>query len=444
MNEIAHRPGAPAALRDLIPAAEYISPDFLKLEKARLWPRVWQMACREEEIPKAGDFYTYGIADESIAVVRLESGEIAAYFNVCPHRGRRLTSGCGRMGKFHCKFHGWQWSLDGRPLEVVDREDWAGALQDEDVTLQRVRVGVWGGWVFVNMDPKAEPLEDFLAPVRPILDPFEFDKMRYRWRRQVVMPANWKVALEAFNEGYHVQTTHRQLITTFEDQTFSRAHGPHGMFGYEPTRIFGRPSSRIADAETQATASIRDGWCGFMVEVWETLDASWTAAAVWAAKRMKATLPVDASLEEVFGTFAQFHREEHEKTGAPWPTITTEQMMAAGADWHIFPNMVFLPQATNLLGYRARPNGDDPDSCIFEVYVLERFAPGAEPKVEVEVGDWASLDWGLILAQDFQNMAEIQQGMKSRGFRGARPNPVQEQAISNMHAELRRYLGLED
>ncbi|PJG46420.1 hypothetical protein CAF53_19780 [Sphingobium sp. LB126] len=97
--------------------------------------------------------------------------------------------------------------------------------------------------------------------------------------------------------------------------------------------------------------------------------------------------------------------------------------------------MVFLQQPTCLLGYRARPYGDDPDRCIFEVYVLERFAPGQEPKVEVEDGgsDWRSVDWGLILSQDFQNMEEVQKGMKSRAFAAARPNPLQEIEVSNFH-----------
>ncbi|MBW8755492.1 MAG: Rieske (2Fe-2S) protein, partial [Sphingomonadales bacterium] len=113
---------------DRIPVAAYVSADYVRLEKERLWPRVWQMACREEEIPRPGDYYTYDIADESISVVRRQDGAIAAYHNVCPHRGRRLTAGCGRTAKFHCKYHGWQWTLDGKPAEIVDREDWGGSL----------------------------------------------------------------------------------------------------------------------------------------------------------------------------------------------------------------------------------------------------------------------------------------------------------------------------
>lgn len=423
---------------DRVPVTAYISPVYVQLEKERLWPRVWQMACREEEIPNAGDFYTYDIADDSISVVRKQDGSVAAYHNVCPHRGRRLTAGCGRMGKFHCKYHGWQWNLDGKPMEVVDRHDWGNLLQDEEVTLQSVKVGLWGGWVFITMDPGSESLEAFLGEAKTLLEPFEFDKMRYVWRKQIVMPCNWKTAQEAFMEGYHVQTTHRQLLAYQDDYTYSQAHGKHAKFGYAPTALFGLPSPRISDQ----SGDIRVGLYEFNKEIWETLKATTTDEMLAAGRRL-IELPETATPFEVYGAFAQFHREEAAKNNRPFPAISGEQLMAAATDWNIFPNMVFLQQPTNLLGYRSRPNGDDPNSCIFEIYVLERFAEGAHPTVEVEDGgdDWRKVDWGLILEQDFQNMEEVQRGMKSRAFTVARPNPAQEVEISNFHRTYHDFVG---
>jgi phenylpropionate dioxygenase-like ring-hydroxylating dioxygenase large terminal subunit len=421
---------------DFVPAAAYISPEFVRLEKERLWPRVWQIACREEEIPNPGDFYTYDIADESISVVRRPDGAIAAYYNVCPHRGRRLTEGCGRMGRFHCKYHGWKWTLDGKPVDVIDRQDWGDLLQESEIELAPVRVGTWGGWVFVCMDEQEESLEDFLAPLASLLAPYEFDKMRYAWRKSIVLPCNWKVALEAFDEGYHVQTTHRQLLKYMDDVTYSEARGKHGMFGYAPTRMFGLSSPRLGEPK----GDMRTGLYLFNKEIWDTLQATATLEMLAAAKRLS-ELPENADPFTIYGAFAQFHREEAARNNRPFPDVPVEAMMASGTDWHIFPNFVFLHQPTNMLWYRARPNGDDPDSCIFEINVIERFAEGAEPKVEVDHGDdWRTVDWGLILSQDFQNMGEVQKGMKSRGFKGARTNPVQERAISNFHRVLHHYL----
>ena len=425
---------------DRVPAAAYVSPDYVALEKERLWPRVWQMACREEEIPNPGDFYTYDIADDSISVVRRLDGTIVAYHNVCPHRGRRLTSGCGKMGKFHCKYHGWQWNLDGKPTEVVDRDDWGGLLRDEEITLHAVKVASWSGWVFINMDPDAASLEDFLGEAKTRLDPYEIGKMRYVWRKQITLPCNWKTAQEAFMEGYHVQTTHRQLLAYQDDYTYSQAVGDHAFFGYAPTALFGLPSPRISDQ----TGDMRKGLYDFNLEIWDTLRATTTLEMLAAGKRLM-ELPESATPWEIYIAFAQFHREEAAKVGRPFPDITGEQLMAGGTDWNVFPNLVFLHQPTNVLFYRARPDGDDPGRCVFEISVLERFADGAEPRaVEVEKADnWRDVDWGLILQQDFQNMEEVQRGMKSRAFAAARPSPLQEVEISNFHRVYHRFIGAE-
>src|SRR5580698_7610293 len=108
-------------LDPFIPASHYTSRAHAELENERLWPRVWQVACREEDIPQVGDFYTYDIVDDSIIVVRTSPDEIKAFHNACSHRGRRLTAGCGHTTRFHCRFHGWQFGLDGKPRHVVDR-----------------------------------------------------------------------------------------------------------------------------------------------------------------------------------------------------------------------------------------------------------------------------------------------------------------------------------
>src|SRR5579862_9190891 len=92
------QPAASQAVRpDFVPADHYLSSDFLRREKERLWTKVWQIACREEELPKVGNFITYDIMDESIVVVRTAPNELKALHNVCKHRGRRLVDGSGQI-----------------------------------------------------------------------------------------------------------------------------------------------------------------------------------------------------------------------------------------------------------------------------------------------------------------------------------------------------------
>ena len=425
---------------DYIPGGDYVSPDFAALEKSRLWSRAWLMAGREEEVAEAGQFLTFNIADESVTVVRTAKGELRAFHNVCPHRGRRITTGCGKMGRFFCKYHGWNWNLEGKPVGVVDRDDWDGELTDEDISLVPVRVDTWSGWVFVCMDESTPGLMEYLGAVPGFIDCFDIGSMRYKWRRQCILPTNWKVSLEAFTEGYHVQTTHRQILDFSSDYTYSAKHGLHGMFGYAVGRPLGLPSPRLGE---MPPVDVRAGILAFWQEMKNTLDTTLTDHTLRAAERLLAEADPDIEPAKAVGLFMQFNREEHEKAGAPWPKdLTFQQIGAAGTSWHVFPNMVFLQGAGQLLGYRARPNGDDPDSCIFDVYALERYAPGKEPKPELQINNDITDEafWGLILTQDFQNMADIQQGMKSRGFKGCRPNPKQELAVSNFHAALHEFM----
>jgi hypothetical protein len=95
-------------------------------------------------------------------------------------------------------------------------------------------------------------------------------------------------------------------------------------------------------------------------------------------------------------------------------------------------------------GYRARPNGDDPDSCIFDMWSLVRYTPGTEPPLKREFcADYRENTverFGYILSQDFGNFGAVQKGMKSMAFEGSRINPLQESELSNMHRALREYL----
>ena len=179
----------------------YYKPEFVQLEKDRLWSRVWQMACREEELPNVGSYVTYDIYDESVLVVRTSETEIRAFHNVCQHRGRRLTEGCGFTKRFRCAFHGWMYEIDGSNCNITQREDWGGLLDSRDVGLKKVNVDTWGGYIFVNLDPNCESLSTYLENVPDTLAPFELGKMRYRWRKWLVMRCNWKIALESFNEA---------------------------------------------------------------------------------------------------------------------------------------------------------------------------------------------------------------------------------------------------
>lgn len=415
----------------------YLCPDYARAERDKLWRKVWQVACREEEIPNVGDYITYDILDDSIIVTRVTEDRIAAYHNACLHRGRRLTEGCGHAKRFVCKFHGWTWDNKGRNVGVTRKDGYGDTLSRDDIRLREVKVGTWGGWVFINMDSECEPLEQFLSPAKEMLDCYEFHQMRYRWRQWLTFPCNWKVAIEAFNEGYHVPGTHPQLAVFSDKPTWSKARGIHGNFGALQREGVGGASSGAAGAP-----DMRIGLAVSLNQIWEEVNATTTQTMVDVANGLVDELPEGTPPGEVQMHFMKRVIEEDAKRGVTWPKLDPAHIAETGNDWHIFPNTVFIQGPTFALCYRARPNGYDPESCIFEVYTLERFPEGQEPKPDnVHKQEITEENWRKVLCQDFSNMAEVQRGMKSMGFPGARPHPLEEQPIVNFHRMLARYMG---
>lgn len=200
-----------------IPVERYISREWHEIEKERLWSRVWQFACREEQIPDAGDYVVYDITNQSYIVVRQDDGSIKAYPNACLHRGRRLKDYDGHCSEIRCPFHGFSWALEGHLTDVPAQWDFPHVEErrEEDFHLPECQVGTWAGFVFINPDPQCEPLSDFLGGIQ---EQFEIWKLEDRFIEAHVtkiIGANWKIAQEAFSEAYHVNATHPQILPTW-------------------------------------------------------------------------------------------------------------------------------------------------------------------------------------------------------------------------------------
>src|SRR6201998_126625 len=156
---------------DRIPKQRSYDPEFYALETELFWPRVWQMACRLEETPRAGALLEYEILDQSIIVVRIDDATVGAYYNSCRHRGMKIVEGRGSRRSFVCPFPGWCFGLDGsstcvlRP-EVFDESN----LRAEDLSLVPVRCELWGGCAWINLDDDAPALRDCIEPFASIFD----------------------------------------------------------------------------------------------------------------------------------------------------------------------------------------------------------------------------------------------------------------------------------
>jgi phenylpropionate dioxygenase-like ring-hydroxylating dioxygenase large terminal subunit len=433
-----------------VPKGRYTDPEFLRLEYERLFPQVWQPACREEEIPDEGDYHEYAVGKESIIVVRQADGSIKAFYNTCAHRGMRLLGGSGHVDEIRCRFHGWRYDLEGSSTFVACREEFADR-PDEEWGLHPVHLDTWGGWVFVSMAADPEPLLDWLDPLPTALEPFRLQDMRFRWRKRTYLPANWKTVIDAFIEGYHTPGTHPQTMRYVDGlrpsarpampEEFAHApftptipHKNHSRFVYSQ-----RPESAARDVERQKAASRPDVYARTMQYQYLEVGSLVTERDFRAADQLAEMEPGPTPPFLVFQQLCEaLAREE----GVDYPTMSMEQYFAGNGDWHVFPTLVMLVEKSCLLGYRVLPDGDDPDRCIFEMFSLEHFAPGDVPETKWQVFEnWRDHDgWGQLPTQDLKNIADIQAGMHSRGFRGHWLNTVQEMSVRNQHAIANRFL----
>ena len=122
-----------------------------------------------------------------------------------------------------------------------------------------------------------------------------------------------------------------------------------------------------------------------------------------------------------------------------WPTVDPQHVGKSGTAWQVFPNFQIGHAVNNMLCYSARPYGYNPDKCIFEAAVYELYPEGEAPQTEWEYTE--PQDWPPVLQQDFANMAAVQQGMKSVGFRGTQPNPYMERTVPSLHYNLAKFMG---
>ncbi|WP_372749228.1 aromatic ring-hydroxylating dioxygenase subunit alpha, partial [Litorivivens sp.] len=209
MNKIAsdNWPESWKTLEHGIRSGRYTDPEFARLEHERLWSNTWQAAARLDEIPETGDYTVYDIGHHSIMVVRVDENTVKAYHNACPHRGTALAEDAGSFEKCRiiCPFHGWRWDLAGKNQYVLERQQFRdGNLKDEDVALKEVPVEIWAGFVFIYPGKNPSSFADFIAPVKQLTEDLAIGDMHHYWWKSVEVPANWKVAVEAFLEGYHV------------------------------------------------------------------------------------------------------------------------------------------------------------------------------------------------------------------------------------------------
>jgi phenylpropionate dioxygenase-like ring-hydroxylating dioxygenase large terminal subunit len=194
----------------LMPPECYTSPEFFEFERAEVFSRSWICVGRIEQVKNAGDCISANVAGEPILVVRTNSGDLRAMAAICRHRGQIIP--CTQNQKtFRCPLHAWTYDLEGKLIGAPRMSKTEIAELRKSEWLQPVRLELWHGFIFVNLDRHAEPLAPSLAKVEPFWAGYEnADLVGVPPRMaDTPVPWNWKVQLENFTDAYHTEFVHR-------------------------------------------------------------------------------------------------------------------------------------------------------------------------------------------------------------------------------------------
>ncbi|HEY5025102.1 MAG TPA: aromatic ring-hydroxylating dioxygenase subunit alpha [Acidimicrobiales bacterium] len=404
--------------------ARYTSRAVHEREVHTVWGRVWQMACREEQVPEVGDSLVYDAPGMSLVVVRSAPDEIRAFHNSCLHRGTRLRTQPGHVGELRCPFHGFTWNLDGTFAGMPCPWDFPH-VDTTAFCLPEARLGRWGGFVFVNPDPGATGLEEYLEILPEHFASWDLSQ-RYLSAHVVrVVPCNWKVALEAFIESYHTVAVHPQLLKTSGDtQTEYDV--------YRGVRHVNRMITPVGIASEHVDA----------VGEQDILDA------MFLTQDGQTVLPEGATARQVLAE--RTRRQLAERTGGDYSSITDCEALDA-IEYFVFPNFVPWAGYTTPLVYRFRPHGDDHGATVMDVMLLEPLSvsaprPPAAPTRHLGPDQrWADAPelgyLGRILDQDTATLARVQRGLQSAAGPDVTLARYQESRIRHFHATLGEYLG---
>ncbi|MED5544696.1 MAG: aromatic ring-hydroxylating dioxygenase subunit alpha [Pseudomonadota bacterium] len=421
-----------------IPAARYYDETFYRAETERLWPHVWQMATRLELIPNVGDWIEYSNLGKSVIVVRTGKGSegVKAYHNACRHRGVPIAEPGGqgncKSAGFICPFHGWRWNMEGDNTFVYGKHFFSDEQLDAaELALRPCRVETAIGCAFINFDEAAPSLRESLGPVLEALEVRGCDDLKAEWWYATKLPANWKIAMEAFMEGYHVMKTHPQLQHKLP-QLYNTMYGMDtGGIGLPINP--GLTVRENVQAQFEHMKLLNEGMAG-MVHAKEVEIAS---------HLLDVDLPEDPAeaIPMWYGIVQHQVVEQLRARGEDIPDLNTlAQTHPVQAVEFLFPHYFLLPTMSSASAYRIRPLG--PEECLFELWSLTHFAPedNHQSVTEPTMLPYDSEEFPPIPRQDYGNIPIQQQGLHAQGFDYMRLGRGVEGLISNYNRVIDGHL----
>jgi len=369
-----------------IPVGRYVDDEFWEIERRHLWTKVWVLAGRVEDLPGAGDFVTFDDLGPPVVLVRGRDLVIRAFYNTCQHRGApvvRENRGSTRL--LRCQYHSWSYDIEsGRLVSVPDERDFVD-LDKESRCLPTLRCEVWDGWIFVNQDPDAMPLAEWLGPIPDELAELEGPRLRSIRRESHVVPCNWKVTAEAFLEVYHFRHIH------------------------------GREGESLLD-NRGAVMSLLPNGCSRMVTPYSR--AAWTAIGM-----------------NNFDDFVHLVAPGFDDVDG-----VNDMIRCTSTAYSVFPNLI-TPIASNGFPFITFWPIDRTTTRIDWTH----YAPVDFDPADGLPEPWRArlANFARIMDEDFWNMAPMQKSLESPALRGV-PINYQERRIWHFHEQIDRLVGREN
>ena len=417
----------------------YISREIAERERDLIWMRVWQVAGRVDEIPQPGDWKEYKLLDQSYVIVRGNDGEIRGFVNACRHRGNKIFTerggNCGPGGRILCPYHMWSYNLDGK-LWRVSRPDLVGPIDKDQHGLLQVSVESFAGFIFLNPDPEAAPLADFLGEAAALLEPYHLEEMVPVLNVRERVDCNWKVVVDAFAEGYHVDSIHPELLRVL---TIDSEKERFGFFGDHFVVAVPFEVANVAGfGPEQQVAGIRE-LPGTFPGVAAVLPAFDRLVDSYRGPDGTLDLPGGVTPRTLL---QRATRESWTRRGLDVSGLTDAQMSDNHA-WQLFPNFFATIRAGEATVIITLPDpGGDPNRCIWHVLGYMWLPPEEREAARVElteVEEPSSYKYFLALQQDYEQMPRQQAGLRNTRLEHL-SLARHEIRIAHFHRSIDRYL----
>ncbi len=197
----------------------YQNAEFFRLERERLFSQNWWLVGRTADCFPAARQNSSQVLATTVAglpLLLISSGDssLRAYHNVCRHRGALLVESgyCGPLSgeRVVCPYHAWSYDLNGKLVGAPNMQQVEGFCREE-FGLQAIAIDTVAGFVFVNLDPQAQPLAQSLQPLLAPLQSWSVSELKTAGTLSYEVRANWKLLFENYSECYHCPTVHPAL-----------------------------------------------------------------------------------------------------------------------------------------------------------------------------------------------------------------------------------------